>query len=248
VHRRKNRLGNHYFWHHTKSIIIVWTNFAKCQLFFDFSDQTVRHDNLTVHVQEWYVTCGSSSVQIQLQDVQYTVERLYGYWSLVGKHKLNSFRNWLITFKWVMSYELWKEWFVCNTNLSVWQPSCCIHAFIQLSNSQLRPGVHGKECENRLSCVMEIEEKELDQDCWGCRTLLNNIYLENQHTMNSELIVWEYARPTLSITQIMCVVVVLKIWVHKVSWCKWLYIQPIAWFSIIIIWFISYSYWTYTDG
>ena len=42
------------------------TNFATCQRFLDFSDQIVRHDNLSVHVQGLNAPCESSRIQIGL--------------------------------------------------------------------------------------------------------------------------------------------------------------------------------------
>jgi len=42
----------------------LFTNFALCQLFLDFSDQIVRHDTLSVHVQGSNAPYGSSKIQI----------------------------------------------------------------------------------------------------------------------------------------------------------------------------------------
>jgi len=48
----------------------LFTNFATCQNFLDFSEQIVRHDNSAVHVQGSNPPCESSSMQIALYDGQ----------------------------------------------------------------------------------------------------------------------------------------------------------------------------------
>jgi len=48
----------------------VFTTPARCQLFLDFSDQIVRHDNLSVHVQELNAPCESSRIQIVRKNCQ----------------------------------------------------------------------------------------------------------------------------------------------------------------------------------
>ena len=40
----------------------VFTNFTTCQLFLDFSDQIVRHDNLSVHVHGLNAPCEWSKI------------------------------------------------------------------------------------------------------------------------------------------------------------------------------------------
>jgi len=44
----------------------LFTNFATCQLLLDFSDQIVRHDNSSVHVQGSNAPCESFKIQIRL--------------------------------------------------------------------------------------------------------------------------------------------------------------------------------------
>jgi hypothetical protein len=46
----------------------VFTNFATCQLFLGFSDQNVRDDNLSVHVQGSNAPCECSKIQIAVLD------------------------------------------------------------------------------------------------------------------------------------------------------------------------------------
>ena len=46
----------------------LFTGFATCQLSLDFSDQIVRHDNLSVNMQESNTPCESSRIQIGLED------------------------------------------------------------------------------------------------------------------------------------------------------------------------------------
>jgi len=44
----------------------VFTNFAVCELFLDFSDQILRHDNSCVHVQGSNASYENSTIQIAL--------------------------------------------------------------------------------------------------------------------------------------------------------------------------------------
>ena len=48
----------------------LFTNFAACQLFLDFSDNVVRHDHASVHVQGSNAPCEGSRIQIALSDGQ----------------------------------------------------------------------------------------------------------------------------------------------------------------------------------
>jgi len=44
----------------------LFTNFATCQLFLDFSDQIVRFDNSSVYVQGSNAPCERSGIRIAL--------------------------------------------------------------------------------------------------------------------------------------------------------------------------------------
>jgi len=72
VPRWKNRYAYFFFWRHIKWKSHVCTYFATCQLLLDLSEQTVSHEDSSVHVQGWYVPWESSSVGIWLQDKQLT--------------------------------------------------------------------------------------------------------------------------------------------------------------------------------
>ena len=48
----------------------LYTNFATCQLFLDFSDKIVRHNNLSAHVQQLNAQCESSRIQIRQETGQ----------------------------------------------------------------------------------------------------------------------------------------------------------------------------------
>jgi hypothetical protein len=48
--------------------IKLFTNFSLCQLLLDFSDQIVRHDNLSIHEPGSKAPSESSRIQIGLYD------------------------------------------------------------------------------------------------------------------------------------------------------------------------------------
>ena len=72
----------------------------------------------------------------------------------------------------VMSFKSLKEESVLNTNQSEWPPSSCIHPYVQLHTTLLRPGARGWDIVNCLWYIMEIEQKDLDEERWGKQTIL----------------------------------------------------------------------------
>jgi hypothetical protein len=64
------------------------TNVAAGQVCLDFSPQIVRPQNLSVEVQGLYAPHEGSSIQIRLQDYQYT-RYLLAWHCYVRKHKIN---------------------------------------------------------------------------------------------------------------------------------------------------------------
>jgi len=49
----------------------MFTNFARCQLFVDFSDQIVRNDNSSALIQGSNAPCESSRIQISWKNGQH---------------------------------------------------------------------------------------------------------------------------------------------------------------------------------
>jgi len=71
-----------------------------------------------------------------------------------------------------MSYEAPTERSLYDANLPECQRSCCIHTGIWLHNFWFSSGAHGSDVQNWLWKVMEIEEKELDEERWGSLAIL----------------------------------------------------------------------------
>jgi len=93
---------------------------------------------------------------------------------------------------------------IVSTGLS---QQCCMNPFIQLHNSRLRPAAHGRDFENYLSYVMEIEEKELDTDWWGSRAMYVKSLWMDLYAGNCRPKPLKRDGPTSFIAQIMCTVV-----------------------------------------
>jgi len=66
LRQRKTRYGNWDFWRLIARKSKLFSNFATCQLCHDFSDQIVRHDNPSVHVQGLNAPCERSRIRIAL--------------------------------------------------------------------------------------------------------------------------------------------------------------------------------------
>jgi len=90
---------------------------------------------------------------------------------------------------------------VRSLNPDEWQPSCCISLCISLHNCALRPAAHGREWENCLWYIMEIEENELENEWSGNRALCltfvdgsvcRNISAESAKTLRSDIIYRTY--------------------------------------------------------
>jgi len=68
---QRNRGANRYFWRHISVKSNMCTDCATRQLFLDFSDQIVRNENSSVHVQGWNAPCKSCRIQIRLRDCEH---------------------------------------------------------------------------------------------------------------------------------------------------------------------------------
>jgi len=66
-----------------------------------------------------------------------------------------------------MSYDSWDEQSVRSLYLDEWPLSCCNSSCSQLHTSALRLGAHGRDLENFISYVMEIEENKLEKESSG---------------------------------------------------------------------------------
>jgi len=144
----RNRLPNRWYW----KCISVKSNLCNylrmCQLFLDFSDQSVKHVNSSVCVQWSFRPWASSRLQINLIDNQQTWYRLACY-GLVRMENPNENKLYKKKIGSLMSYKWLREWSMCNANLDEWQPSCCIDPCIKLYNSPLRPGAY---CWDVVNC------------------------------------------------------------------------------------------------
>jgi len=147
----------------------------------------------------------------------------------------------------VMLYKSLKARSMCNVNLHEWPPSCCIHPYVQLYNSALRPGAHGQNFQNCLWQVMEIEEKELDKARWGSWAILSKNQWMDLHVVNCQLEVPECDSAMSSIAHIMCVAVDQKSNGHQYFGWNRVFIDMIHSLSIMTIWLFVYNDWTYTD-
>jgi len=150
LHCGSNRQANWHLWLCINLKCYTCTYFATCQLLLDFSDQIVRHDNSSRHVQGSDRSCRYSRHHRSLTDNQWTWYRPAHHYS-VRQLKLNYRRNSPTRYTSVMSYDSSMQRSKRNTKLNESQQSCCIRSWIQLPDSQHRPGAHGRDVENCLS-------------------------------------------------------------------------------------------------
>jgi len=78
-----------------------------------------------------------------------------------------------------MAHESKKERSMRNANLYEWPPPYCIHPYLHIHLSALKPGGYLPNGENCVGLVMQMEEKALDNVQWGSwPTLLKKSCLE----------------------------------------------------------------------
>jgi len=117
-----------------------------------------------------------------------------------------------------------------------------------MNNLPPQSGVHRRDFENCVWQVMDIEEKELDQESWGRRA----IYIKNRGidlcAVNCPLKALKCDGPTLFISQIIGMVVDYKLKDFETFGCIKIYIETTYLMWIMTLHIVAYGCWAFNDG
>ena len=111
----------------------------------------------------------------------------------------------------------------------------CTHPCIQMHNSPLSPGPHGRDFENYLWQVVEVDEMELDQEWRDSQEILIKNQWLGQHAANCRPKALECDMATSFIDHITHEVLDLIVTGDNTLGCNIYYVEKKDWLSIIPI-------------
>jgi hypothetical protein len=122
-----------------------------------------------------------------------------------------------------------------NPDPHQWPPSSCYNPCIQVQNSPLRPAIHHGEFENVIRYGMDKKEQALDTEMWECPAVQVKTQVIDLYAINCQPQVRNHDGAMSFITQVMNIVVALKLrWIDKLE-CTWFCIDTVYWPPILTV-------------
>jgi len=133
-------------------------------------------------------------------------------------------------------------------NPDYWRRTCGLCLSMQPDNSLHTPGAHSWDFENCLWWVMEIVERERDEERWWSRANHIKNWYGDVHGVRCRVKALECDRPTRFKTHITCLVVDQTLWGWEGFECKFSYIETIYWLPITTVCIVTYNCWAFNDS